>query len=71
MLFRSPLGGSTASPLFLAASTQSLGATATNGIVTYPSSALFTRGILLGGTAALSPQVQTDTGNAIASQPSS
>ena len=67
-LAAAPLAGSTAAPLFLAASTTSLGATTLAGIVDYPAAPLFVRGVLLGGTAALSSQVQTDVGNAIASQ---
>ena len=70
-LAAAPLAGSTASPLFLAASTQGFGATSTDGVVNYPNSALFTRAILLGGTLALSPQVGTEAGNAVALQPSS
>ena len=67
-LAAAPLAGTVHGPLFLSASTSSLGTTASNGIKAYPSDEFFHRAVLLGGTAALTAQVETDTGAAIAGQ---
>ena len=67
-LAAAPLAGRLTAPLFLTASTTSLGTTAENGIKAYPNPDFFNRGTLLGGEAALSAAVGTQVGAAIAAQ---
>ena len=67
-LAASSVGGLLKAPLYLAASTTSLGTTATQGIVSYPYP--YTVGTLLGGPDALSAAVaDAGRGGCIASQP--
>ena len=67
-LTASSASGLNQAPLYLSDSTTSLGATATAGIQSYPSSSLFNTGTLVGGTGALSAAVVTAAGQAIATQ---
>jgi putative cell wall-binding protein len=66
-LAAAPLVGTLKAPLFLSASTTSLGTVATNGIEAYPN-ANFNEGDLLGGTTALSDALKNQLSDAIDNQ---
>jgi putative cell wall-binding protein len=66
-LAAAPLTGHLHAPLFLSASTTSLGTVATNGIEAYPN-ANFKEGDLLGGTTALSDALKNQLSDAIDNQ---
>jgi putative cell wall-binding protein len=67
-LAAAPLLGLFHAPLFLSASTSSLGTVASNGIKGYPIAAKFTEGDLLGGTTALADAVKNQLSDAIDGQ---